>query len=134
MTISIDTNVIVALWWNVDPLNHAAVHLLTTLRANAVRSLSLRRSFAELLGDPKRSEADLDLFLEETGIAVEWPFEESLWRQAGLAYQALCAPPPYRIRHVSTTHPGRLSHWRTRPVARLHTAHARQAALLRRFP
>ncbi len=87
MTVSIDTNVIVALWWNVDPLNHAAVHLLTTARKRGPLVVSAP-VFAELLGDPKRSEANLDRFLEETGIVVEWPFEESLWRQAGLAYQS----------------------------------------------
>jgi predicted nucleic acid-binding protein len=44
--------------------------------------------YAELLIHPGRNEEFLDIFFAETGIAVEWNMDESIWRSAGLAYQS----------------------------------------------
>ena len=103
MTTSIDTNVIVALWWNVDSLNHVAAHLLKTARNRGPLVISAP-VFAELLGDPQRSEAKLSRFLEEVDIAIEWLFEEPLWREAGRAYQSYVR----RRRLVSGAFPRRI--------------------------
>jgi predicted nucleic acid-binding protein len=84
MTISIDTNIIVALWWQADPLNEVATGILNAAgkRGNLVVSAPV---YVELMGDPARDESGLDEFLETTGIAVDWTLDERVWREAGLA-------------------------------------------------
>ena len=44
--------------------------------------------FAELTAAPGRSEAFVDSFLDENGIAIDWDFDEQIWRSAGRAFQA----------------------------------------------
>ena len=84
MTTSIDSSVIVALWWQADPLNNTAATMLSTARrqGNLVIPAPV---YVELLGDPGRDEAGLDRFLQDTGILVDWTFDEMVWREAGLA-------------------------------------------------
>jgi len=43
--------------------------------------------YAELIGAPGRTEAFVDRFCEEAGIAVEWELRERIWRKAGVAFQ-----------------------------------------------
>lgn len=84
MTTSIDTNVIVALWWESDPLNRVAASLLNQARAqgNLVVPAPV---YAELMGDPARDEAGLNEFIEDTGILIDWFLDERVWREAGRA-------------------------------------------------
>jgi predicted nucleic acid-binding protein len=84
MTTSIDTNVIVALWWSGDPLNKTAASLLNQARAqgNLVVPAPV---YAELMGDPARDEAGLNEFLEDTCILIDWFLDERVWREAGRA-------------------------------------------------
>jgi predicted nucleic acid-binding protein len=103
MTTSVDTNVIVALWWTADPLNQAAARLLKTARKRGPL-IVVAPVFAELMGDPQRTEAELDRFLGEAGIAVEWAFEDALWRDAGRAYQSYIQ----RRRSSSSSFPRRI--------------------------
>ena len=86
MTISIDTNIIVALWWTDDPLNRAAARLLHNAKQTGP-ILICAPVFAELMGDPGRSVEDLEHFLSDTGIAVEWSLDEAVWREAGVVYR-----------------------------------------------
>jgi hypothetical protein len=90
MTISIDTNVIAALWWNNDSLNRSAAQLLNQARKAGELVLSAP-VYAELMGDPARTEGELDDFLFSTGILVDWHLEEEIWREAGKAYQGYVA-------------------------------------------
>lgn len=84
MTTSIDSNVIVALWRQADPFNSAAAIMLNRSRKQGNLSVSAP-VYVELLGDPSRDEAELDTFLEDTGILVDWTLDERVWREAGRA-------------------------------------------------
>lgn len=70
MTISIDANVIVALWWKDDTTNRAAASLLNQARAQG-QLVVCAPVYAELLGDPRRDTSELNAFLDSGGIAVE---------------------------------------------------------------
>ncbi|HZB89667.1 MAG TPA: type II toxin-antitoxin system VapC family toxin [Terracidiphilus sp.] len=87
MTTSIDTNIVVALWWTADPLNQAVAKMLHTARKRGPLVVSAP-VYAELMGDPSRTEADLERFAQDAGITIEWNFEEELWRDAGRTYQS----------------------------------------------
>jgi hypothetical protein len=84
MTTSIDSNIVVALWRQADPLNSTAATMLNRSRrqGNLVVSAPV---YVELLGDPSRDEAGLDTFLEDTGILIDWTLDERVWREAGRA-------------------------------------------------
>jgi predicted nucleic acid-binding protein len=86
VTVALDTNVIVALWDAADALHPVA--------RRALEEVSSREAlvmcgvvYAELIGAPGRTEAFVDRFCEEAGIAVEWELEERIWRRAGVAFQ-----------------------------------------------
>jgi len=86
MSTSIDSNIIVALWWESDPLNTLAAQMLAQARRNG-RMIVSAPAYAELAGDPNRNETALHRFFAETGILIEWDFEEEIWREAGRAYR-----------------------------------------------
>jgi predicted nucleic acid-binding protein len=91
MTTAIDTNVIVALWDTDRALNSVARSALDA----ALRRGSLivpAPVFAELMACPGRDEKFVDAFFGETGIMVDWNLSETVWRKAGQAFQAHCAP------------------------------------------
>jgi predicted nucleic acid-binding protein len=86
VTVALDTNVIVALWDAADALHPVA--------RKALEEVSSREAlvicgvvYAELIGAPGRTEAFVDRFCEEAGIAVEWELKERIWRWAGVAFQ-----------------------------------------------
>ncbi len=86
MTVALDTNVLVALWDAADALHPVA--------RKALEAASSREAlvicgvvYAELIGAPGRTEAFVDRFCEEAGIAVEWELRERIWRKAGVAFQ-----------------------------------------------
>ena len=87
MTTAIDSNVLVALWNEDDNLNTEARRALDTAlsRGSLVVAAPV---FAELLAASGRTEEFLNVFCEETGIAIEWDLRESVWRAAGRAYQS----------------------------------------------
>jgi predicted nucleic acid-binding protein len=86
MTISIDTNVIAALWADDHVLNDAAVRLLKV--AGAPERLVISGVvYSELMTGPLRDEEALDAFFADTGIAVDWAMDEDVWREAGRAYR-----------------------------------------------
>lgn len=86
MTTSIDSNVIVALWWRSDPLNQDAARVLEQAHRRGPLTIAAP-VYAELMGDPARTEFDLNEFLGESRISVEWVMEEEIWREAGRAYR-----------------------------------------------
>ena len=86
MITALDTNVLVALWDRDDTLNSAAQAALDDAFARGKLIIS-GAVFAELLAFPRRTETFLDQFLKDTGIAVDWTTNESLWRVAGKAFQ-----------------------------------------------
>ena len=84
MTTSIDSNIIVALWWQADPLNSIATKMLHQAH-QAGRLVASAPVYAELMGDPKRTEDGLSEFFLDTGIFIDWSLEERIWREAGRA-------------------------------------------------
>jgi predicted nucleic acid-binding protein len=103
MTTAIDTNVIVALWYKDDALNSLARSAMDSALARDSLVISAP-VFTELLAFPARTEPFIEYFLEQTGIAVEWDLDESVWRTAGRAFQRYAArrrrhgdPGPRRI-------------------------------------
>jgi len=96
MTISIDTNVIAALWNPDHVSNSNAVRMLEWTRAQGNLVIS-GPTYSELMAGPLRDEASLDMFCAETGIAVDWIIEERIWRAAGAAYRG------YAYRRKSST-------------------------------
>jgi len=87
MTTAIDTNVVIALWDRDVALNSAAQAALEAAfkRGTLVVAAPV---FCELIAAPGRTEAFVDSFLMDTGIAVDWDLEESIWRSAGRAFQS----------------------------------------------
>jgi predicted nucleic acid-binding protein len=86
MTSSIDTNIIVALWRMDHPANQVAVNMLSAAHEHGGLVVSAP-VYAELMADPNRTERDLQEFISESGISVEWKLEEEIWREAGRAYR-----------------------------------------------
>jgi predicted nucleic acid-binding protein len=87
MTTAVDTNVIVSFWDSNDSLSSAMTAALYSarLRGPVVVAAAV---YAELLASPGRNEAFLDYFFRETGVAVDWNLDESVWRLAGRAFQS----------------------------------------------
>ena len=86
MISAIDTNVLVALWDRDDTLNSTVQAALDAAFARGTLVIS-GAVFAELLAFPGRTESFLNQFLKDTGIAVDWSTDESLWRAAGKSFQ-----------------------------------------------
>lgn len=86
MTIALDTNVLSALWNDNDSLNLVARQALDQVGGREALAMC-GVVYAELIGAPGRTEAFVDRFCEEAGIAVEWELEERIWRKAGVAFQ-----------------------------------------------
>ena len=86
MTISIDTNVIVALWDAEDRQYRAAQAALEAALSQGTLVIC-GAVYSELLAGPGRTEEFLDRFFEETQVRVEWEFGEKIWRSAGTAFQ-----------------------------------------------
>jgi predicted nucleic acid-binding protein len=86
ITTAIDTNVIVALWDGDSRLSSAAQSALDDAleRGTLVTTATV---FAELMAAPGRSQAFLDAFFRETGIQIDWDFDEAVWWAAGRAFQ-----------------------------------------------
>ena len=90
MTTALDTNVLSALWNEEERLNRAA----TTALENAQKTgpvVICGVVHAELLAAAGRTEAFVDEFCEQAGIAVEWELGEKAWRAAGQAFQSYAA-------------------------------------------
>lgn len=85
MTISIDSNVIAALWNDEDELNEVAVRIFANLMDHECFVVS-GPVYSELMAGPLRDEASLDLFFADTGIKIDWTMDEEIWRVAGRAY------------------------------------------------
>jgi len=85
MTISIDSNVIAALWEKDHEVNGVAVEALGRFIAHE-RLIVSGPVYSELMAGPLRDESSLDHFFNDTGIEIDWAMEEDIWREAGRAY------------------------------------------------
>lgn len=87
MITAVDTNVLIALWDRDDALNSTAQNALDNAFAKG-RLVISGAVVAELMAFPRRTETFIDEFLDDTGIAVDWIIDESIWRSAGRAFQS----------------------------------------------
>ena len=86
MATALDTNIIIALWDD-DPASFVMAKSLLSRSKAQGRLVMAAPVFAELMAAPARTEEFLRTFLADAGIAVEWHLEESIWLQAGRAFQ-----------------------------------------------
>jgi len=86
MTTAVDSNIFVAFWDRDNSLNAPARSRLDTALAN--RAVVAAPVYAELLALPSRTEAFLDSFFKDVGIAVDWDIDEQMWRAAGRAFES----------------------------------------------
>jgi predicted nucleic acid-binding protein len=87
MTTAIDTNIFVSFWDSNDASNSAVTSALEAA-ARLGPLVVAAPVYSELLAFPSRTAEFLDYFFADTGIVVEWNLDESIWRLAGLAFQA----------------------------------------------
>jgi predicted nucleic acid-binding protein len=87
MTTAIDSNVVIALW-DKDPTLSLASQTALEAAFNRGNLVVAAPVFAELMAAPGRTETFVSSFLEETGIAIDWDLDESVWRSAGRAFRA----------------------------------------------
>ena len=86
MTSAVDTNVLIALLAGNEAEAEAAQQALgEAAMGGAV--IICGAVYAEPMAAPGLSESELDTFLTETDIDVDWSLEEALWRAAGRAYK-----------------------------------------------
>ncbi|MGO9337738.1 MAG: type II toxin-antitoxin system VapC family toxin [Terracidiphilus sp.] len=85
-TTSLDSNVLVYLLNQDSLLNLRALAAIEQARKRGLLVVS-GPVYAELLGLPSRTQAILDEFFTIGGIQVDWRFDESAWRAAGVAFQ-----------------------------------------------
>jgi predicted nucleic acid-binding protein len=95
-TVSLDTNVVIALLNQDQTLNESARAAIERCRKSG-RLVVSGPVYSELLGLPARTQPALDAFFRTGGIEVEWGLDEAIWRAAGAAFQA------YVQRRVAST-------------------------------
>ena len=90
MITALDTNVIINLW-DRDPVVNTFAQtalddalMLGTLVVGAP-------VFSELMAAPRRTEAFVNAFFEDTSLGIEFDLSEAIWRAAGQAFQAYAA-------------------------------------------
>lgn len=87
MITAIDTNILVSLWKGEDKTSELAAAALDSAKADGGLVIC-GAVFAELLAYPNRSETFIREFCFDTGIAVDWATDESIWAAAGRSFQA----------------------------------------------
>ncbi len=87
MTTALDTNVVSALW-DKDPILNLAARTALEKAFRRGGLVVAAPVFSELMAAPGRSESFVSSFFEDTGVAIDWELNESVWRSAGRAFQA----------------------------------------------
>lgn len=85
-TTSVDTNAIVYLLNQDHALNQRALAAIEGSRRAGPLVVS-GPVYSELLGLPSRTQAVLDEFFTIGGIEIDWRFDETIWRAAGVGFQ-----------------------------------------------
>ncbi len=87
MITAIDTNVLIGLWLPDHVFNHKASAALEA--AAQVGALVIAPFvYVELLAAPGKTRLWVDEFLQDVGIAIDWPIQEATWLEAGEAFAA----------------------------------------------
>jgi len=85
MTSSTDSNIFISMW-DRDAGNLAARRALDAAMAKG-QVVTSGAVYAELMAGAGRSREMLDTFFDETGIAIDWEMDRTIWQIAGIAYQ-----------------------------------------------
>ena len=83
---AVDTNVLVGLLSGTEVEAEVAQRALAEAAEGPL--ILCPAVYAELIAMPRLSEEELDAFVEETGLIVDWSLEPEVWRAAGRAYAA----------------------------------------------
>ncbi|CAN5726764.1 type II toxin-antitoxin system VapC family toxin [soil metagenome] len=86
MTSAVDTNVLVALLSGTEVEADIAQEALVQAASRGAVVICAA-VYAELMAMPGLEAEDLDAFLKETDVVVDWSLEEAVWREAGLFYR-----------------------------------------------
>lgn len=86
-TVSLDTNLIVSILNQELEFCDRAQSVINKFRKSG-RVVVSGPVYAELLGLPSRTQEILDEFFSVGGMEVDWRFEETVWRAAGIGYQS----------------------------------------------
>ena len=81
MRTAIDTNVLSALW-SEEPFAREVARNLGAAKTEGGLVISAP-VYAELLAYPKISETFVNSFLQDTGIEIDFDFQQPLWLEAG---------------------------------------------------
>ena len=84
MTTVIDTNILVALW-DADGAQSRGAQAALDAALDRGGLVIPAPVFSELMA-LRRTEAFLEQFLRDTGIALDWRIAEAVWREAGRAF------------------------------------------------
>ncbi len=90
MKSAVDTNIIVALWDANERGHLAALDMLDKAAARG-GVVICGAVFGELLACPSRTEEFVNGFLDDAEISVDWSSSETIWRNAGAAFQKYAA-------------------------------------------
>src|ERR1035438_9109341 len=88
MNIALDTNIIVYSLAGVAQTAEAASRALEAAANRGGVLVISAPVYAELLAIPQSTKADLDLFLVESRIRIDWDISPNSWGAAGLAFAA----------------------------------------------
>jgi predicted nucleic acid-binding protein len=81
MRIAVDTKIVSALWSNEPTAPAIAKRLSEAKRYGALLVSGV--VYCELLAHPQASSSFVNEFCDRTGIAIEFQFEDAVWREAG---------------------------------------------------
>jgi predicted nucleic acid-binding protein len=104
MNIALDTNIIVYSLAGMAQTAEAAARALEDAANSGGILVISAPVYAELLAIPQSSKAELDAFITESRIRVDWDISQSCWTAAGLAFAAYCR----RRRRIKIDGPRRL--------------------------
>jgi predicted nucleic acid-binding protein len=88
MNIALDTNSIVYALAGIAQTAEAAAQALEDAAGRGGVLVLCAPVYAELLAIPRASKTDIDAFIAETKIRVDWDLSQSCWTAAGLAFAA----------------------------------------------
>lgn len=88
MNIALDTNIIVYALAGIARTAQAAAQALEDAAFRGGVLVLSAPVYAELLAIPHSTQVDLDAFISETKMRVDWDLSQSCWTVAGLAFAA----------------------------------------------
>lgn len=102
MRTAIDTNVFSALWSHEPLAGQVSARLGRAYQEGGL--VIAAPVYAELLAHPSATESFVDAFLQSTNVAIDFAFDDAVWREAGRCFRDYAV----RRRTSGGQHPKRL--------------------------